>query len=107
MLALFMPPVEVVVLSSAMAFTLSLLSVRSFSSVISLGEIKPLLLMSAAGTVLGVFILKLIPAELFQLCVGVAVLIASMGLYGFGDPSVFACAGVVLVGGFVVRFDER
>jgi uncharacterized membrane protein YfcA len=85
-LALFMPPVEVVVLSSAMAFTLSLLSVRSFSSVISLGEIKPLLLMSAAGTVLGVFILKLIPAELFQLCVGVAVLIASMGLMASGTP---------------------
>lgn len=78
--ALFMPPAEVVVLSSAMAFTLSLLSVHSFSSIVSLREMKPLLVMSAAGTVLGAYTLASIPWDLFQLCVGISVLIACAGI---------------------------
>ena len=79
-LALFMPPAQVVVLSSSMAFTLSLLSVRSFSSIVSFGEMKPLLLMSVIGTALGAYTLAWIPVDLFQLCVGVAVLIACVGV---------------------------
>lgn len=79
-LALFMPPAEVVVLSSAMAFTLSLLSVPSFSSVVNFQEMKPLLLMSLIGTALAACTVAWIPLDLFQLCVGVSVLIACVGI---------------------------
>ncbi|MEP5321238.1 sulfite exporter TauE/SafE family protein [Marinobacter alexandrii] len=79
-LALFMPPAEVVVLSSAMAFTLSLLSVPSFSSVVNFQEMKPLLLMSLIGTALAAWTVAWIPLDLFQLCVGVSVLIACVGI---------------------------
>ncbi|MEP5569291.1 MAG: sulfite exporter TauE/SafE family protein [Halioglobus sp.] len=79
-LALFMPPAEVVVLSSAMAFTLSLLSVPSFSSVVSFQEMKPLLLMSLIGTALAAWTVAWIPLDLFQLCVGVSVLVACVGI---------------------------
>jgi uncharacterized protein len=79
-LALFMPPTEVVVLSSALALTISLLSLNSFRNLVSLRDMSPLLLMSALGTAVGAFLLTSIPLALFQLCVGLSVLVACLGI---------------------------
>lgn len=79
-LALFMLPAEVVVLASALALTISLLSLRSFRKVIAWREMLPLLLMSGLGTAAGALILTSIPVALFQLSVGLSVLAACLGI---------------------------
>ena len=79
-LSLFMPPTEVVVLSAAMALSISIMGMRSFRGVVSLREMLPLLLMSGLGTAAGALVLTSIPVDLFQLCVGLSVLIACLGI---------------------------
>ena len=80
-LALFMPPAQVVVLSSALALTIGLLSLRSFYRLINWAQMLPLLLMSGLGTAVGALILASIPMTLFQLCVGLSVLAACLGIF--------------------------
>ncbi len=80
-LALFMPPAQVVVLSSALALTIGLLSLRSFYRLINWAQMLPLFLMSGLGTAVGALILASIPMTLFQLCVGLSVLAACLGIF--------------------------
>lgn len=93
-LALFMPPAEVVVLSSALALTISLLSLKSFHTVVSLREMSPLLLTSAVGTALGAVVITSIPLALFQLCVGISVLVACLGIVASRPPKPLRWAGL-------------
>jgi uncharacterized membrane protein YfcA len=78
--SIFLSPAEAVVLSSSLALAISLLSLRSYWGIVSLREMVPLLSMSWLGTVLGVVLLTGISVALFQLWVGVSVLLACLGI---------------------------
>lgn len=80
MLALFLSPTEVVVLTAALAFIISTLGWKTIRLHVTWGQMLPLLVSAAIGTVLGVFILPYIPTGIFQVCVGLSVLIACAGL---------------------------
>ena len=79
-LSLFMPPTEVVVLSASLALAISLLGWGSFRHIVSLRELAPLLLSAGLGTVAGALLLTLISQTLFQVCVGISVLLACAGI---------------------------
>jgi uncharacterized protein len=100
-LALFMLPTEVVVLSSALALTISLLSLRSFYQVISWRALLPLLLMSALGTAVGALALTLIPVALFQFCVGLSVLAACLGIVARRPEAPLRCPGLAWLAGLL------
>lgn len=85
-LALFMPPTEVVVLSASLAMAISLLGWGSFRRVVNLREMAPLLLSAGLGTAIGALLLTLIPQSLFQACVGISVLLACAGIVAARPP---------------------
>ena len=72
--ALFMPPTQAVVLSACLAFTISVLSLRTYWGVYPLRPLLPMLTMALLGTALGVFLLGHLQVRQFQLWVGIAVI---------------------------------
>lgn len=78
--SLFLSPAEAVVLSSSLALAISLLSLPSYWGVVSLREMAPLVSMSWLGTMVGAAILTGISVGLFQLWVGLSVLLACIGI---------------------------
>ena len=78
--SLFLPPVDAVVLSAALALALGLFSLRSYWGVIHPRHLTPLVAMSIVGTLVGAALLTGISVALFQLCVGLSVLAACLGL---------------------------
>lgn len=78
--SMFLSPAEAVVLSSSLALAISLLSLPSYRGVISLREITPLVSMSLLGTIIGAAVLSGISVGLFQLWVGLSVLLACLGI---------------------------
>ncbi len=78
--AVFLAPAEVVVLTASLSLMLGLVSIRIWWGVFSLGEILPLILLAWVGTAFGAFLLTTLSGNSFQLCVGIAVLLACLGL---------------------------
>jgi uncharacterized membrane protein YfcA len=79
-LSLFLQPTEAVVLSAALSLTLGMVSLRSFWGVISPREFAPLVSMSLPGTVIGTALLSTMSVAFFQLCIGLSVLMACIGI---------------------------
>ena len=100
-LSLFVAPAQVVVISSALAFSISLLSVRSFRRQVTLAEMAPLLLTAGVGTAVGVTVLALISVQLFQLLVGLAVLLACAGIAVSAPGRVLHVPGLAWVAGLL------
>jgi uncharacterized membrane protein YfcA len=78
--SLFLPPVDAVVLSAALALALGVFSLRSYWGVIGLRQLAPLVSMAVLGTLVGAALLTGMPVALFRLCVGVSVLAACVGV---------------------------
>jgi uncharacterized membrane protein YfcA len=78
--SLFLSPVEVVVLSSSLAFAISLLSLPSYWGVMKPREMLPLVSMCLLGTMIGALLLSGLSIALFQFLVGVSVLLACLGI---------------------------
>jgi uncharacterized membrane protein YfcA len=78
--SLFLAPAEAVVLSSSLALAISLLSLPSYWGVIKWSDMLPLVSMSLVGTAIGAVLLVGLSVHLFQLLVGVAVILACLGI---------------------------
>jgi uncharacterized membrane protein YfcA len=78
--SLFLSPAEAVVLSASLALAISLLSLPSYRGVISLRDMAPLVSMSWLGTMAGAAVLTGISVALFQLFVGLSVILACLGV---------------------------
>ncbi|MEH6584297.1 MAG: sulfite exporter TauE/SafE family protein [Halioglobus sp.] len=78
--SMFLPPAEAVVLSSSLALAISLLSLPSYWGIVSLREMVPLVSTSLLGTMVGAALLTGISVALFQLWVGLSVLLACLGI---------------------------
>lgn len=72
--ALFLPPTQAVVLSSALGFAISLITVRSYWGVYPVRPLLPMLVMALLGIVLGVLLLGFLDVRQFQLWLGIAVI---------------------------------
>ena len=79
-LALFLPPMQVVVLTASLALCISLLGWKTIARHTDWRQMLPLLIAAGVGTALGVLILPSIPADLFQVFVGLSVLVACIGI---------------------------
>ena len=84
--ALFLAPVEAVVLSASLTLLSSLLTMRTFWAVVPLRPMLPLGLMSILGTSAGTLLLNMISPEQFRLWVGLSVILACAWL-SFVNPS--------------------
>ena len=84
--ALFLAPVEAVVLSASLTLLSSLLTMRTFWAVVPLRPMLPLGLMSILGTAARTLLLNMISPEHFRLWVGLSVILACAWL-SFVNPS--------------------
>ena len=84
--ALFLAPVEAVVLSASLTLLSSLLTMRTFWAVVPLRPMLPLGLMSILGTSAGTLLLNMISPEQFRLWVGLSVIFGCAWL-SFVNPS--------------------
>lgn len=78
--SIILAPAEVVVLSASLALMLSLISLPSYRGIIKPREMLPLVSMSLLGTALGAALLSGLSVALFQLLVGVSVILACLGI---------------------------
>ncbi|MBT4522719.1 MAG: sulfite exporter TauE/SafE family protein [Halieaceae bacterium] len=78
--SLFLLPAEAVVLSASLAFTLSVLSLRTYWGIIPIRPMVPMLMMALLGTVAGAAVLTVISPAQFQLWVGISVIVACLGV---------------------------
>jgi uncharacterized membrane protein YfcA len=78
--SMFLPPAEVVVLTSSLALAISLLSLPSYWGVMNLREMTPLVVTSCLGTVVGAAMLAGLSVAVFQFWVGLSVLLACLGI---------------------------
>jgi len=81
--SLFLPPVQAVVLSASLTLSISLLRLRTYWGVVPLRPIMPLVATALLGTAAGAALLTTISAAQFQLWVGLAVILACLGLTFF------------------------
>jgi len=79
-------PTESVVLSTALIFLISLVSIKSYWGVVPLRPMLPLGILLLIGTGIGAMILTVISKNQFQLGVGLSVILACIGLL-FLKPS--------------------
>lgn len=79
-------PTESVVLSTALIFLISLVSIKSYWGVVPLRPMLPLGILLLIGTGIGTVILTVISKNQFQLGVGLSVILACIGLL-FLQPS--------------------
>lgn len=84
--SLFLVPTQAVVLCVSLSLVVSCLNLRTFWGEISLRPMLPLLMMALVGTAAGAAVLTFISATQFQLCVGLSVILACVGLTFF-QPS--------------------
>ena len=99
--ALFLPPTDVVVLSAALALTISLLGWSNFRRSVSVRDMMPLLVTAAIGTALGALFLPHISRSLFQASVGVAVLIACAAMVAVRPARTVQWPALPWVSGFL------
>ena len=78
--SMFLPPAEVVVLTSSLALAISLLSLPSYWGVMNLREMTPLVMTSCLGTMVGAVMLAGLSVAVFQFWVGLSVLLACLGI---------------------------
>jgi uncharacterized protein len=86
-LSLLLPPTEAVVLSSALALALGVVSVRRFWSHVVWTKLFAMGAMSIIGTYIGVRILVSMSTSVFQVCVGLSVLAACIALKASPDKA--------------------
>ncbi len=78
--ALFLNPVDAVVLGASLSLALGLMNVRSYWGIVRARQLVPLVSMSFLGTFMGTVLLVGMSVDVFKLCLGVAVLAACVGL---------------------------
>ena len=81
--ALFLTPLESVVLSAALTLTSNLIGVRTYWGIVPLKPMLPLVFMATIGTAIGTVILAFISPAQFQFWAGISVIIACVVLIFF------------------------
>jgi uncharacterized protein len=78
--SLFLPPSEAVVLSISLALAVSVLAIPTFWGKYPLKPLLPMIILSVVGTGFGTVVVGQISIGAFQLGIGVAVILACLGL---------------------------
>ena len=89
--ALFLTPLESVVLSAALTLTSNLIGVRTYWGIVPLKPMLPLVFMATIGTAIGTVILAFISPAQFQFWAGISVIIACVVLIFFKPTTHRVC----------------
>jgi len=73
-------PTDAVVLSAALALAISFMGLRTYWGLVSFKSMRPMLVMSVLGTVIGASLLSFISVKLFQLLIAVSIFVACTAL---------------------------
>nr|VFK53950.1 MAG: hypothetical protein BECKTUN1418F_GA0071002_10347 [Candidatus Kentron sp. TUN]VFK55945.1 MAG: hypothetical protein BECKTUN1418E_GA0071001_10356 [Candidatus Kentron sp. TUN] len=81
--ALFLTPAQSVILSTSLSLTVGIQSWPQYRGKIPLQPLLPMFLFAIAGTILGALLLMELSKEIFQMAIGVGVILACIVLTGY------------------------
>ncbi|MFK8021374.1 MAG: sulfite exporter TauE/SafE family protein [Pseudomonadales bacterium] len=84
-------PTDAVVLSAGLALAISFMGLGTYWGLVSFKSMRPMLLMSVLGTVIGASLLSFISVKLFQLLIAVSIFVACTALTQVKASQPFRC----------------
>ena len=109
--SLFMSPVQAVLLSVLLGLSMSVITLRTYWGEYPVKAMLPMIGFAAVGTMIGAAVLATVSTTVFQLCIGISVIAASLALTfyrpahkepGVGLRSVTGLASGLLNGAFAI-----
>lgn len=111
--SLFMPPVQAVLLSVLLGLSMNVLTLRTYWGEYPVKAMLPMIGFAVIGTIIGTVVLASVSSSVFQLCIGISVIMASLALTfyrptpkeeepGVGLLSITGLASGLLNGAFAI-----